>query len=250
MTKFETLLNQTGFAYEDEKDAGDVLFLIQGDKYLVSVTETEEGEFECVTTNMATAHRLIDKGHVDVTKADGNRKTFKSPESAINYIEKWAKHDGKSPKKVESEDVKCPETAVAISIPSKTVDVIKCAKSFNELEIYVMGRRGSISLEVTNGVENFRVHIKNETISQIDEVFHMAEYMKENERVEFDDVMKTGDKVCVMKSENGMQIQLYNKHTDLMWVVTLSKESEGKFRQGLFDALSYSRDVKKQLGII
>ncbi|WP_176528090.1 hypothetical protein [Bacillus cereus] len=102
MTKFETLLNQTGFAYETEQDAGDVLFLIEGDKYLVSVTETEEGEFECVTTNIATMQRMMDAGVKDVTKADGNRKTFKSPKSAINYIEKWAKYNGKPPKKVSA----------------------------------------------------------------------------------------------------------------------------------------------------
>lgn len=129
MTKFETLLNETGFAYETEQDAGDVLFLIQGDKYLVSVTETEEGEFECVTTNMATAHRLMDAGHVDVTKADGNRKTLKTPKAVINYIEKWAKYNGKAPKKVSANKpitepvvVQCPafadEEGYLLNLPS------------------------------------------------------------------------------------------------------------------------------------
>ncbi|WP_198559994.1 hypothetical protein [Bacillus sp. SN10] len=129
MTKFETLLNETGFAYEAEQDAGDVMFLIQGEKYLVSVTETEEGDFECVTTNMATAQRLMDKGMKDVTKADGNRKTFKSPKSAINYIEKWAKYNGKPPKKVSASKqitepviVRCPafadEEGYLLNLPS------------------------------------------------------------------------------------------------------------------------------------
>ncbi|WP_431819238.1 hypothetical protein LWL40_27730 (plasmid) [Bacillus thuringiensis] len=129
MTKFETLLKQTGFAYEAEQDAGDVLFLIEGDKYHVSVTETEEGEFECVTTNMDVVNRLTAKGETDMTKADGNRKTLKTPKAVINYIEKWAKYNGKPPKKVSATSpitepviVQCPafadEEGYLLDLPS------------------------------------------------------------------------------------------------------------------------------------
>lgn len=99
--KFETLLKKHGFESEVEQDGLETIYTFEGHNFNVTVTALENGKVEASTTNMDLVSRLTDEGKTDMTKAEGNFRTFSFKgrvedsvyKEIMSYVREWMKYD-------------------------------------------------------------------------------------------------------------------------------------------------------------
>lgn len=132
---------------------------------------------------------------------------------------------------------------------AKLIDTIKSTESFNQLEVYVNRSRGTISLVARNGLNEYPVFLRSETISNISTTIETFENLAEGALIDFDDIMKTGSKVFVSREGKKVHIKLYDEFNGRMWTIVPSKKDILRIQHALNHAISFSHDIKKENGI-